>query len=688
MKKHFLSLGIILFSLTTYAQIYVDLDASGSNDGTSWANAYNDLESAINNAVEGNEIWISEGTYLAPSTATSLNTFFLIDKNIGIFGGFNGTETSLNERNVEMHQVIIDADQNGDDVPGEGQTNRLDNNRHIMWLTADIDNTTVIDGITFKGGTTEPDTGSGDDRRGGAILSYGAPMINNCTFTENYGYFGGGFYPRGVDANGVVVTNCDFIDNYGGFGAGLYSLAEGVFEDLHFEGNGGTERGLGMFINNRNNTIQNCTFIDNSSFGSSGGALQLRSNGTDSITVNVINCEFRNNSATFGGAVASYDSLSSMIFEDCIFRNNMCENVGGASSNAFGASSTFINCLFDSNMSNGNGGAHYSQNDDAIINIYNCQYLNNTAEFGGVLSMNSDEEGDRQPLLTIDRADMFVNSAIVQAGAINLVNTDANISNILVTNNITNGGTGVGGAMSINASDSVQVSTSIVNSTFADNFADLIAGISNWEGGPEAVSTVFLQNVILSNPLGDNYGIEDGEPLLISNGGNLSTDESTLSYLTNTNDFNNEEIEFVVGPGDFEFYPDENSAAINNGIVDGSPLTDLNGNERIGLPDIGALENQSVTNTSDYLLSKTEIAINPNPITNQQINLWASSPHIGEIELMIIDSKGVVIYKQNLFKATEDQEIVINNLQLNQGVYFVQITDPIASSTKSFISLK
>ena len=37
--------------------IYVDKDAAGANDGTSWTDAYVDLQIAMNDANDGNQIW-------------------------------------------------------------------------------------------------------------------------------------------------------------------------------------------------------------------------------------------------------------------------------------------------------------------------------------------------------------------------------------------------------------------------------------------------------------------------------------------------------------------------------------------------------------------------------------------------------------------------------------------------------
>ena len=44
--------------------IYVDADATGLNDGSSWADAFNDLQDAIASSTSGDSIWVADGTYL------------------------------------------------------------------------------------------------------------------------------------------------------------------------------------------------------------------------------------------------------------------------------------------------------------------------------------------------------------------------------------------------------------------------------------------------------------------------------------------------------------------------------------------------------------------------------------------------------------------------------------------------
>lgn len=75
------------------ATIYVNHAATGLDDGSSWSNAYVDLQSALSSAVSGDEIWVAKGTYY-PGNGQS-DRFGLVS-NVSIFGHFDATETLLN----------------------------------------------------------------------------------------------------------------------------------------------------------------------------------------------------------------------------------------------------------------------------------------------------------------------------------------------------------------------------------------------------------------------------------------------------------------------------------------------------------------------------------------------------------------------------------------------------------------
>jgi hypothetical protein len=55
--------------------IYVNQNASGNSDGTSWADAYTTLSAALADAEAGQEIWIAGGTYSGEYTTNGISIF-------------------------------------------------------------------------------------------------------------------------------------------------------------------------------------------------------------------------------------------------------------------------------------------------------------------------------------------------------------------------------------------------------------------------------------------------------------------------------------------------------------------------------------------------------------------------------------------------------------------------------------
>ena len=80
-----------LASTSQAAVVFVDASATGANDGTSWADAYADLQDALATAVSGDDIWVAAGTYKPTSTMDRTVSFVMVE-GVGIYGGFAGNE--------------------------------------------------------------------------------------------------------------------------------------------------------------------------------------------------------------------------------------------------------------------------------------------------------------------------------------------------------------------------------------------------------------------------------------------------------------------------------------------------------------------------------------------------------------------------------------------------------------------
>lgn len=373
MKIQFLQIVLASFFFFTYnatAQVFVKHDATGTNDGSSWENAYTDLTVAINATAEGDQLWVAAGTYNPDGTLALSDAYFRFPHDLEMYGGFAGTETILSERDWFANEIILSGDHNDDDDPDDPSVNKSDNSFHVMWLTDTITNATTIDGFSIKFGNTGGVDSTGNFRRAGGILTYGSPIVRNCLFESNYGYFAGSFYPIGTGAANFVLEDCVFSNNRAQFGAGVYDLSSGgtitncIFFLNQVEGRGG-----GIYTSESNTIITNCLFENNISNGSSGGALQVRGDDDFNSTVNINDCTFSNNSANFGGALGCYDSTAVVNVTNCTFEENSAVNVGGGISVAFEATCSVLNCTFTDNNADLTGGALFVQNNNSTLNI-------------------------------------------------------------------------------------------------------------------------------------------------------------------------------------------------------------------------------------------------------------------------------------------------------------------------------
>ncbi len=216
MKKLLLSLAVLATGFLTEAQtiIYVDKDATGFNNGISWASAYTSLETALNNnTVLGAQIWIAEGTY-TPSSQTS---YFHVRHSEQLYGGFNGTETYLSQRNPSLYETRLSGDINGDDASG----NTADNASRVIRInplapasTSNGDEVVLLDGLTISDAYSTSAAGGGLGTDYPGVHQKGI-RIYNCIFENNTNRYQSAFnfytsYPDPV----LEVSNSIFRNNH------------------------------------------------------------------------------------------------------------------------------------------------------------------------------------------------------------------------------------------------------------------------------------------------------------------------------------------------------------------------------------------------------------------------------------------------------------------------------------------
>ncbi|MCB9858677.1 MAG: hypothetical protein H6818_23610 [Phycisphaerales bacterium] len=299
------------------SRLYVKSDAAGAGTGTSWADAFADMEPAIAEArainCTGIEIWVASGMYVPTSRSNPLDprsaTFGLIN-GVAIYGGFAGTESSLSDRDLgsPANASVLSGDVNGDDGPSF--SNYGDNVYNVVRSVSN-DASAVLDGFTITGGSADD---PGVQTYGGGIhLSPGCtPVISNCTIVRNRAGNGGGVASNSASP---LFVNCRFLGNLAstsivpgqGDGGGVRTDGASVtFINCEFSGNVADHNGGGLYNYAALNPLQsvyltNCTFSRNSAATWGGGAYV----GNSSI---INNCIFWNDTAPVGFAITAYQA--------------------------------------------------------------------------------------------------------------------------------------------------------------------------------------------------------------------------------------------------------------------------------------------------------------------------------------------------------------------------------------------
>ena len=343
--------------------LYVKADAAGAGDGTSWADAYTDLQAALATAESGNDIWVAAGTY-TPGGPGDRTATFRLKSGVGIYGGFAGTEVSRSERYPAANPTVLSGDLNGDDLevlePPElaSESTRSDNSYHVV-TGSGADETAVLDGFIITGGNAN---GSGNFHGGGMINVSSAtgpapanPTLVNCTFHRNSaGRNGGGIYNEvGIP----TFIDCVFSENHANGatiqegGGGMYNERGSLtVRNCRFEGNTSTGNGAGLYNKSASPTIIDTAFDSNVlvRFGHQHNGGAVLNNASDAM---IINCTFTGNSASFGGGIWNWNAPAPTI-ANCIFSRNEAAHPGdgaGGGLQNWSSSPSVINCTFSEN---------------------------------------------------------------------------------------------------------------------------------------------------------------------------------------------------------------------------------------------------------------------------------------------------------------------------------------------------
>jgi hypothetical protein len=239
--------------------------ATGTGSCSSWANACL-LQTALTNAVSGDEIWVAAGMY-KPTGGTDRAATFQLRNDVAVYGGFAGTEAARDERNPATNVTTLSGEIGGGSIG--------DNSYHVVTGAAGA----TLDGFTVTAGYADNYSPSGNGGRGGAIFNNsGTLTVSNLIISNNKGVLGPGIYNSGT----LVVSNSTFSGNISesGHGGGIYNQGTLTVISSTFTGNWGYFGGgimnnspaPGTCASASAATIVNSTFSGNSA-GSGGSGI-------------------------------------------------------------------------------------------------------------------------------------------------------------------------------------------------------------------------------------------------------------------------------------------------------------------------------------------------------------------------------------------------------------------------------
>lgn len=326
---------------------YVTPGGAGSKNGATWGNAMDasGFENGVKTAAPYTEYWLAGGYYPITHTLEP-------GHRISVYGGFAGSETSVDERDPAVNQTIL----------------LVSGNFRVMRVAANF--SVSVDGLFLTGGNAS--TGGG-----GAVLVEGNAtfVAAGCLFSDNQGGNGGAVY--GETGSEFRADNCIFQNNKAVYGGAVDAHGSSTFAatDCTFYKNEAEDFGGAVFVYGKSTfTAAGCTF-DRNEAKRDGGAVALYGNSAFKAG----NSSFHRNEAKYAGGAVYALSNSTFTANSCTFDGNDAEDGGAVY--ADGSTFTASNCTFEGNEADGFGGA---------VNVYestliaaNCTFFGSTAKEGG-----------------------------------------------------------------------------------------------------------------------------------------------------------------------------------------------------------------------------------------------------------------------------------------------------------------
>jgi hypothetical protein len=422
---------------------HVKDDAGGANDGSTWTDAYTDLQSALGDAA-CTEIWVAAGIY-KPTSGTDRSATFQLKNGVALYGGFAGTEVTRAERdNWHSNWTVLSGDIGTEIEPGD--------NAYTVVNASGTDATTILDGFSIYEGNADCNCAGG-----GIYIESGSPTLANLEISMNHADWGGGVFNN---AGSPSLTNVSFYANSAtNYGGGMMndSGSHPSLVDVIFSSNNNAPFGGGMANNFSDPSLVNVTFSNNTAATSGGGMFNYASSPTLATV-------------TFTGNTAGW---------------------GGGMYNEAGSTPTLAQVTFSSNTATEAGGGMYNNASDPDLS--DILFGENSAKWGG--GMFNDNSSP-----SLDKVTFSGNSATDSGGGLDNSTSSPVITNVTFTGNTAANN---GGGMVNEAGSAPQ----LTNLTFFENSAvNNGGGVYNLDGSPVIRNNIFWGNTAAAGAQVTNDG--------------------------------------------------------------------------------------------------------------------------------------------------------------------------------------
>jgi len=427
MKKLYLISLILFLSNFIIAQtvIYVDINATGLNDGSSWSNAFVNVQDGIdsaNSTTPKAEVWIAEGVYTPTSFLSDANASpqtgneyksFLMYAGVDVYGGFEGTETTstigiIGGRQLDStgiawnfaHPTIFDGagsyhtvwfGTNGFETFSSFGVSGLYRPKRLT-APSNLNGVTLKNGYANIGGVIENTTTSKKNfmhMSGGGACFAGNSYMSNCIVENSKAKFGGG----GVVLYDLSSVDYSMIRNNEVTGAHFdYTILFTTYD--YWKACGG---GILTLADTANSTFIRNSYIYNNLAQAMNGTIGENTNeggGLHITNATVLNCviesnniQVRNNNdpggeSSCGGGIFIYGKG---IVDSCeLFDNGYLNNLGG------NAAAIWADCEYGifgptngSEITISNSYIHSNRHGNAVLFnarpaiMYNCRIIDN-----------------------------------------------------------------------------------------------------------------------------------------------------------------------------------------------------------------------------------------------------------------------------------------------------------------------